>query len=150
MDAARALETCVAGVAKRPQLRMGSKGAAVHEWQTLMQRQMQAAIMADGVFGDDTRAATMAFQRKVRLPSDGVVGERTWRAAAVAPCYALVLAKVQGTAAGQRASAKAQQQLQQRAAHGFGDLGFSVIDMKSVVLGAVLGVGVGAVLFRRK
>ena len=154
VDATKVLEKCVAGMQKRPTLRLGASGKLapfVHEWQVLMQREMRAQIRADGIFGADTRGATMAFQRKVGLPPDGVVAAKTWTAAAVAPCYALAAAKAAGPTAQNAAKGAAMQKMQgQRSTHGLGDFSFSVLDVKSVVLGAVLGIGAGFVLFRRK
>jgi hypothetical protein len=58
------------------------------------------------------------------------------------------------SAAALSSKSKVQQQQQMlrqaQVVHGVGDLSFSVLDVKSVVLGAVLGLGAGAVLFRRK
>jgi peptidoglycan hydrolase-like protein with peptidoglycan-binding domain len=38
-----------------------------------------ASISVDGVFGSQTRAAVVAFQRSHRLVVDGVAGSQTWR-----------------------------------------------------------------------
>lgn len=35
-------------------------------------------ITIDGVFGDETRNAVLAFQRQFGLPQDGIVGRQTW------------------------------------------------------------------------
>ncbi len=94
MTPQQTLESCVAKMHGRPTIRLGSKDDPrgktrfVREWQVLMQREMRAAIKSDGIFGPDTLAATVAFQRKAGLPADGVVGAKTWTSAAVAPCYA--------------------------------------------------------------
>ena len=88
MDTQKFVEQCIAKSHKQPTIRIGSSGAPVRLWQTLMQREIGAAIKADGVFGPQTHAATLAFQRKVGLRADGVVGQKTWTAGAVAPCYA--------------------------------------------------------------
>lgn len=131
------VEKCVAAAAKRPTIKVGSQGEHVRAWQTLMQKEMGAHIAADGMFGHSTQAVTLAFQRKIGLPPDGTVGPKSWAAAAVAACFA---------------GAVQQQQLAARAAHGVGafDFSFSVLDTKSMVLGVVLGVAAGAVLFRKK
>lgn len=122
-----------------------------------MAREVGTKLALTGVFDLPTQAATMAFQRKAGLPPDGVVASRTWAAAAVAPCYALALAQQK---AGGLAKAKShwwdmgtrQVQVAKPATHGLGVLGlsFSVLDTKSMVLGGVLGLGLGAVLFRRR
>ncbi len=157
MAPGKVLEQCVAQMHKRPIIRIGSSGPLVREWQVLMQREMQAPIKPTGVFDAATLAATRAFQRKVRIPDDGVVASKTWAAAAVAPCYALALAKQRQPAVAKpkshwwsrRGQASA---IQKPPVHGLGamDLSFSVLDVKSMVLGGVLGLGLGAVLFRRK
>lgn len=82
--------------APKPTVRQGSRGAAVTEAQTRLNavhaRRIAAGqpgldrcpLVADGVFGANTRAATVAFQRTA-FPSsprewDGVIGSRTWAA----------------------------------------------------------------------
>lgn len=165
--ATNVFDSCVAAMHRRPTIRVGSRGPLVANWQLLLRRSIGAGIKTDGVFSPATQAATMAFQRKVGLPADGVVASRTWGAAAAAPCYALAASKLPSTAQPQRlaahglgalmAPAAAQRLVPRRRrppllrpVHGFGELSFSMIDMKSLVLGSVLGVAAGAVLFRRK
>jgi peptidoglycan hydrolase-like protein with peptidoglycan-binding domain len=58
----------------RPWLRIGSTGSYVREAQQLL------AVRVDGVFGAQTRAAVVAFQRRHQLQIDGVVGSQTWAA----------------------------------------------------------------------
>lgn len=62
------------GEASPEVLRLGSRGAAV--------RRLQAALGAtvDGRFGPATEGAVRAFQERVDLPVDGLVGARTWDA----------------------------------------------------------------------
>src|SRR4051812_1074602 len=55
-------------------LRFGSTGPDVARVQATL------GITTDGVFGPRTDAAVRAFQRKVGLAADGVVGAATWRA----------------------------------------------------------------------
>jgi GH25 family lysozyme M1 (1,4-beta-N-acetylmuramidase)/peptidoglycan hydrolase-like protein with peptidoglycan-binding domain len=55
-------------------LRVGSKGPAV----AALQRALR--VGADGDFGNQTRAAVVAFQRAHRLPQTGVVDARSWAA----------------------------------------------------------------------
>ena len=66
-------------------LRVGSRGDDVR----LMQRYLRdlrakypslPAITVDGVFGPQTQAAVMAFQRLFNLTPDGVIGPITWNA----------------------------------------------------------------------
>lgn len=93
-----ALETTPASLApsgtERPLVRQGSRGPAVMEAQQRLNRVSQRGIARglapidacpltiDGVFGSNTRRATVSFQRMVFAgqPSewDGVIGQRTW------------------------------------------------------------------------
>lgn len=68
-------ETYSAAVNK-PTLRVGSKGEAVKEWQTIL------GVNADGIFGQGTFAATKVWQGKHAIKVDGVVGTASWTAAA--------------------------------------------------------------------
>jgi peptidoglycan hydrolase-like protein with peptidoglycan-binding domain len=63
-------------------MRRGSRG----EWVKTLQKKLRdfgyyknKGDKVDGIFGPRTRAAVMAFQRKVGLDPDGVVGPLTWR-----------------------------------------------------------------------
>lgn len=62
------------GVASHPTLRVGARGPAVRELQTKLQ------IPADGIFGPQTQARVIQFQRNHKLAPDGIVGPRTWGA----------------------------------------------------------------------
>ena len=53
-------------------LQRGDSGQAVEVWQTIL------GIDADGDFGPTTQAYTIAFQRKMGLTADGIVGKTTW------------------------------------------------------------------------
>ena len=154
MQLAKVLEQCVAQMHQRPIIRLGSHGPLVQEWQALMQKQVAPSLKPSGFFDGPTQAATMAFQRKSKLPPDGVVSSKTWSAGAVAPCYALAAARQQQQAAMPKKAHWWSRATQAPAApvRGLGDLGlsFSVLDVKSMVLGGVLGLGIGAVLFRKK
>ena len=55
-------------------LRLGSRGESVRVWQEAL------GIPADGVFGQQTEAATMAWQTGRGLEADGIVGPASWRA----------------------------------------------------------------------
>lgn len=61
-----------APVAPRPVLKMGSTGPDVVELQKLLQ------IPADGVFGLKTNDAVRAFQQRLGVNADGIVGPYTW------------------------------------------------------------------------
>ena len=67
--------------APRPILKVGSRGEAVRVWQTIL---AGAGLLPrsgiDGIFGTRTRSATIAFQRKLRVTPDGIVGPRTYAA----------------------------------------------------------------------
>lgn len=71
----------------KPLLHETSRGRAVQEWQTTLNklaaegRPRQAAVATDGVFGPITKAATMGFQRWAQIGVDGVVGVDTYTAA---------------------------------------------------------------------
>ena len=70
-EAARAQGTEVAGTAAGDLLRIGSRGPAVAEVQRML------GIVADGVFGRQTRRAVRSFQAAHGLEVDGVVGPIT-------------------------------------------------------------------------
>ena len=64
-------------------LRLGHTGADVREWQRLVDlaidlgRFDHARLSQDGDFGPQTRSATVALQRQLRVTADGVVGPVT-------------------------------------------------------------------------
>ncbi|WP_148269918.1 PGRP and LysM peptidoglycan-binding domain-containing protein [Desulfitobacterium dehalogenans] len=66
-----------------PTLRMGSRGAAVKELQSLLIAQGFRPGAIDGIFGSRTQAAVIAFQKSRGLVQDGIVGIRTWTALGV-------------------------------------------------------------------
>jgi hypothetical protein len=61
-----------------PTLKKGKTGVYVN----LLQRLVNAAGfncgVADGIFGDNTRSAVIAYQRKYGLLIDGIVGKQAW------------------------------------------------------------------------
>lgn len=68
-------------VAKRPLLREGKKGEAVHALQLrLIVTKFALPGSADGTFSVSTRDSVIAFQKYVGLEADGVVGKKTWKA----------------------------------------------------------------------
>lgn len=58
-----------------PTISYGSRGAAVK----VLQQKLHG-LVADGIFGSQTRAKVKSFQRAHRLVQDGIVGPRTWTA----------------------------------------------------------------------
>jgi len=65
-----------------PTIQQGSKGAAVSQWQTII------GVKADGIFGPNTKAATITWQKSRGLVADGIVGPKTWTAALGVPASA--------------------------------------------------------------
>ena len=63
----------------RPGLNSTWPGVTVRSLQYLLDAR-GAKVAADGVFGADTEAAVLSFQRAHHLAADGVVGARTWAA----------------------------------------------------------------------
>ena len=55
-------------------LKKGSRGSEVKQLQTLL-----VYVAADGIFGEKTEAAVIAFQTAHNLTADGIVGPNTWR-----------------------------------------------------------------------
>jgi D-alanyl-D-alanine carboxypeptidase-like protein/putative peptidoglycan binding protein len=58
-------------------LKLGVAGSDVKKWQLFLVGQRLARFVPNGKFGPQTRAATLAFQRKHRLDTDGKVGNET-------------------------------------------------------------------------
>ena len=67
-------DVLVGPAVEEPMLKKGDKGAWVNELQRLLK------IEVDGDFGPKTHAAVVAFQKKAKLPADGIVGPYTWDA----------------------------------------------------------------------
>lgn len=61
-----------------PLLKLGSSGAAVVTLQTKLRDFNPGTI--DGIFGQDTKQALIAFQKSVGLSPDGIAGKNTWAA----------------------------------------------------------------------
>jgi peptidoglycan hydrolase-like protein with peptidoglycan-binding domain len=53
------------------------RGTDVSDWQTFLIKQGTLADPADGVFGPDTAAASRAYQTKIGVGADGVIGPFT-------------------------------------------------------------------------
>ena len=61
----------------KPLLKEGAKG----DWVTIAQGRLVVAgypIAVDGIFGPQTRAAVIAFQKAHGLTTDGIIGPKTW------------------------------------------------------------------------
>jgi peptidoglycan hydrolase-like protein with peptidoglycan-binding domain len=69
------------GVTVGSTVRLGSTGECVRGAQNelLKHHYFGSSEAVDGIFGNATDEATHAFQEKVGLAADGVVGPRTWR-----------------------------------------------------------------------
>lgn len=70
-------EDALTPVPDYPCLRRGSRGTAVSQLQARLAI-LGAGIEVDGVFGNDTHRALIAFQRVHDLTADGIVGPKTW------------------------------------------------------------------------
>jgi peptidoglycan hydrolase-like protein with peptidoglycan-binding domain len=57
---------------------MGSSGSAVSDLQEALDTLGFDPGEIDGVFGEDTRSAVIAFQQSKAISADGVVGPTTW------------------------------------------------------------------------
>lgn len=66
-----------------PTLRMGSQGASVVQLQQLLRNAGFDPGPIDGIFGQRTQSAVIAFQRSRNLVADGIVGVMTWTALGV-------------------------------------------------------------------
>ena len=64
----------------KPTLQMGSTGQAVKELETLLAHWGYYFGPIDGIFGIQVKNAVKAYQHRVFLLEDGVVGSRTWQA----------------------------------------------------------------------
>ena len=63
---------------KWPTTGPGSKGERVFAIQYLLNQRINAKLGTDGIYGPKTTAAVKAFQKKVKLPVDGIVGPMTY------------------------------------------------------------------------
>ena len=68
-------------------LSKGSKGGEVKEVQTRLKRWGYYNGSVDGVFGEGTKQAVIAFQKKNGLTADGVVGKSTYKALGMNSSY---------------------------------------------------------------
>lgn len=60
-----------------PTLRYGDRGDSVKTMQQLLSK-AGSGLTVDGIFGNGTKSALIAFQRKYGLETDGVCGPQTW------------------------------------------------------------------------
>ena len=68
----------VTPVTTQPMLRTGSRGDAVRKLQELLNALGYDCGSVDGIFGNKTYAAVLAFQKANGLAADGIVGSLTW------------------------------------------------------------------------
>jgi peptidoglycan hydrolase-like protein with peptidoglycan-binding domain len=64
----------------KPLLQQGAKGEAVVELQTLLRTWNTYSGPVDGIFGLEVKNAVIAYQHRVFLVEDGIVGALTWQA----------------------------------------------------------------------
>lgn len=67
-----------AAAAAQPMVYSGSRGESVKTLQAKLNAKGFNAGSVDGIFGKNTRAAVMAFQKANGLAADGIVGKLTW------------------------------------------------------------------------
>lgn len=65
-----------------PVLREGARGVFVTELQNYLNTRLSPSpnLVANGIFGHDTRRAVLRFQQQNWLVEDGIVGDATWNA----------------------------------------------------------------------
>ncbi len=63
-------------------LKKGSRGQYVYNLQWHLWEKIDSSISRDGVFGDATEKAVIAFQKRAGLTADGLVGKKTKQALA--------------------------------------------------------------------
>ncbi len=68
-------------------LKKGSRGQYVANLQGHLQDKIDASLTRDGVFGDATEKAVIAFQKRAGLTADGLVGKKTKEALAAEYAY---------------------------------------------------------------
>ncbi|MBE7079899.1 MAG: spore cortex-lytic enzyme [Clostridiales bacterium] len=72
-------------------LRSGAKGGEVKEVQRRLKLWGYYSGSVDGVFGEGTKKAVIAFQKKNGLTADGVVGKSTYKALGMTSSYQALL-----------------------------------------------------------
>ncbi|MGM9977830.1 MAG: GH25 family lysozyme [Clostridium sp.] len=63
-----------------PTLKIGAKGNITKLLQRILKAYGIANLKIDGVFGEETKKAVVAYQKLKGLVADGIVGPNTWRA----------------------------------------------------------------------
>ncbi len=61
-----------------PELRFGARSGYVKSLQVLLNAYDNAGLSVDGYFGNGTKNAVLAYQKRRGLGADGVVGKQTW------------------------------------------------------------------------
>lgn len=74
------IQVTVKAQIKQPFLQLGSRGEAVKELQTLLIRWATYTGAIDGLFSVLVKNAVTAYQHRVFLLQDGIVGPLTWQA----------------------------------------------------------------------
>lgn len=64
----------------KPLLQLGARGEAVRELQVLLTNLAVYIGTIDSIFGRDVKSAVIAYQQRVFLVEDGIVGPLTWQA----------------------------------------------------------------------
>ena len=67
------IEEALVNILNKPLLGFGNKNSVANRY-----IQWRLNITVDGIFGNDTKKAVMAFQTSRRIDSDGIVGKITW------------------------------------------------------------------------
>ncbi|NET16143.1 MAG: peptidoglycan-binding protein [Okeania sp. SIO1H6] len=63
----------------RPTISLGSTGEDVKYLQTVLNATVaDNSLVVDGIFGNLTKEAVIAFQKQYGLTADGIVGPKTW------------------------------------------------------------------------
>lgn len=80
-------QASVSAIAAASVLRQGSKGSDVKEMQRRLKNWGYYKGSVDGVFGAQTKAAVISFQKKNGLKADGIVGKATFKALGMNDAY---------------------------------------------------------------
>ena len=73
------MSTATQTTTARPTLSLGSTGEDVKDLQVVLNATVAYnSLVVDGVFGNLTKEAVMAFQKQYSLTIDGIVGDQTW------------------------------------------------------------------------
>lgn len=66
-------------------LKLNTVSEDVVKWQTILKAQGYNIGAVDGIFGAKVKAATIAWQKANGLTADGIVGDKSWQKAGLAP-----------------------------------------------------------------